>query len=399
MQKTQKKIDIETMKCAYHEQQICNSCTLLGLEYNLTLQQKTQALATLFPDVAIGAFRGVSSPQGGRIRARLAVSGSLDNLQIGFFDDQQKVVPVDQCPLHHVLINDSIARIRQMIQTARLAPYDPGSDRGELKFVVLTCSPSHQQLMIQFVLRSKESVDRIRSLWRKMTEAERHGIAVMSINIQPARSSAISGREEVVVSEQTMLPIRFDAGNNVNRDLLFGPQSFLQTNYEIASALYAAARGMIQSSEAKRVLDLYCGVGAFSLTACSTEQSVVGIDISENAIACANETVRRSGLSHAEFQCRSLDCTSADQLTNSDFDTIICNPPRRGLDAASRALIFAIHPQQVLYSSCNPATLQRDIAELAGKYQLVELYPFDMFPFTTHFEVLALLQRKAVRSW
>ena len=387
------------MKCVYHEQQICNSCTLLGLEYNLTLQQKMQTLASLFPDVAVRPFQGVSSPAGGRIRAKLAVSGSLNDLQIGFFDDQQKVVPVDQCPLHHVLINDSIAHIRQMIQTARLVPYDPSSDRGELKFLVLTCSPSHQQLMIQFVLRSKEAVDRIRSLWRKMTETERQGIAVMSVNIQPARSSAISGREEVAVSEQTMLPIRFDVSDTDNRDLLFGPQSFLQTNYENATALYAAAREIIQSSASRRVLDLYCGVGAFSLTACSPDQSVVGIDNSENAIACANETVRRSGLSNAEFQCRSLDCTSADQLTNSDFDTVICNPPRRGLDAASRALIFAIHPQQVIYSSCNPTTLQRDIVELAAKYQLAELYPFDMFPFTTHFEVLALLQRKAVRSW
>lgn len=387
------------MKCAYHEQQICNSCTLLGLDYSLTLEQKTRALAALFPDVAISAFRGVSSPQGGRIRARLAVSGSLENLQIGFFDDQQKVVPVDLCPLHHGLINDSVAHVRQMIQTARLIPYDPGSDRGELKFVVLTCSPSHQQLMIQFVLRSKESVDRIRSLWRKMTEAERQGIAVMSVNIQPARSSAISGREEVAVSEQTMLPIRFEVSDTNNRDLLFGPQSFLQTNYEIATELYAAARRIIQSSQSRRVLDLYCGVGAFSLTTCSIEQNFMGIDISENAIACANETVRRSGLSNAEFQCRSLDCTSADQLTNRDFDTIICNPPRRGLDAASRALILAIQPQQVICSSCNPVTLQRDIAELATRYQIVELHPFDMFPFTTHFEVLALLQRKTTRSW
>ena len=383
------------MKCVYHEQRICNSCTLLGLDYSQTLQQKSEALAALFPDVTINPFHGVSSPAGGRIRARLAVSGALDNLQIGFFDDQQKVVPVDQCPLHHLLINDSISRTRQMIQTAKLVPYDPGTDRGELKFVVLTCSPSHHQLMIQFVLRSKESVDRVRSLWRKMPEADRTEIAVMSVNIQPARSSAISGREEVAISENTTLPIRFDVGDSSNLALLFGPQSFLQTNHEIATALYAAARRMIQSSQSRRVLDLYCGVGAFSLTGCSAEQSVLGIDISDNAIACAGETVRRNGLINAEFQCRSLDCTTADQLTNSDFDTVICNPPRRGLDAASRALILAIDSQQVVYSSCNPATLHRDIKELSAKYQIVEMTPFDMFPFTNHFEVLALLQRKA----
>lgn len=383
------------MKCVYHEQQICSSCTLLGLQYSQTLQQKSQTLAALFPDAPINPFHGMSSPVGGRIRARLAVSGSISELKIGFFDDQQKVVPVDQCPLHHSLINDSIPRIRQMIQAAKLVPYDPGTDRGELKFVVLTCSPSHQQLMIQFVLRSKEAVDRIRSLWRKMTEADRAGIAVMSVNIQPARSSAISGREEVEISENTMLPMRFDLDECSHRDLLFGPQSFLQTNHEIATSLYAAARMIIQSSQSRRVLDLYCGVGAFSMTACTAEQSVLGIDISENAIACANETIRRNGLTSAEFQCRSLDCTSADQLTNIDFDTIICNPPRRGLDAASRALIRAIGSQRVVYSSCNPTTLQRDILDLSSKYQIVELTPFDMFPFTNHFEVLALLQRKS----
>lgn len=382
------------MKCVYHEQRVCSSCTLLGLQYAQTLEQKSQSLVALFPDVAINPFHGVSSAAGGRIRARLAVSGALDDLQIGFFDDQQKVVPVDQCPLHHPLINDSISRIRHMIQTAKLVPYDPVTDRGELKFVVLTCSPSHHQLMIQFVLRSKESVDRIRSLWRKMSEADRTGIAVMSVNIQPTRSSAISGREEVAISDNIMLPIRFVVDDSGNRDLLFGPQSFLQTNYEIATALYAAVRTKIQISKSRRVLDLYCGAGAFSLTGCSAEQSVLGIDISENAIACASETVRRNGLTNAEFQCRSLDCTTADQLTSSDFDTVICNPPRRGLDAASRALILAVGSQQVVYSSCNPATLQRDIQELSAKYQIVEMTPFDMFPFTNHFEVLALLKRK-----
>ncbi|MFO1000817.1 MAG: methyltransferase [Planctomycetaceae bacterium] len=384
------------MECVYHQQQICRSCTLLGLEYSQTLQQKLQTLAALFPDVAINPFHGVSSPAGGRIRARLAVSGSLEDLQVGFFDDQQRVVPVDQCPLHHSLINDSVPRVRQMIRTAKLSPYNPGADCGELKFVVLTCSPSHQQLMIQFVLRSKEAVDRIRSLWRRMPDHDRAGIAVISVNIQPARSSAISGREEVAISEVTMLPIRFNVGDSGNRDLLFGPQSFLQTNYEMATALYSAARRIIQASEAQRVLDLYCGVGAFSLTACSAEQSVLGIDISENAIACAVETVRRNALMNAEFQCRSLDCTSADQLTNTDFDTVICNPPRRGLDAASLAIILSIRPRQVLYSSCNPTSLQRDIKELSAKYQIIELTPFDMFPLTSHFEVLALLMRKSV---
>ncbi|MBC7968020.1 MAG: methyltransferase, partial [Fuerstia sp.] len=116
-----------------------------------------------------------------------------------------------------------------------------------------------------------------------------------------------------------------------------------------------------------------------------------GIDISINAIACADETARRNHRRNAQFHCRSLDQFTVGELTAQNFDTIICNPPRRGLDTASVALIQSLKPMLLLYSSCNPVTLQRDIQLLTDDYDLEQLQPFDMFPYTDHFEVLALL--------
>jgi 23S rRNA (uracil747-C5)-methyltransferase len=168
----------------------------------------------------------------------------------------------------------------------------------------------------------------------------------------------------------------------------------LQTNYQVATSLYETAAALVQESRTENVLDLYCGAGAFSLMASSTAMKVLGIDVSANAIECAEEASRRNGLLNAEYQCRSLECTTADQLSGCEFDTIICNPPRRGLDAATVSLIRTIRPERVLYSSCNAKTLQRDVLALAGEYRVESLRPFDMFPFTTHFEVLALLVRK-----
>ena len=263
------------------------------------------------------------------------------------------------------------------------------TDRGELKFVVLTCSPTHRQLMIQFVLRSREAVDRIRSYWRKMTDVEKQLVAVMSINLQPARSSTITGTEEILISEQTNLPIRF-----ADTELLFGPQSFLQTNYEVAAALYAAAGSIMRDQAAGSVLDLYCGAGAFSLTAGVNARAVIGIDVSANAIACATEAATRNDRTNVQFQCRSLEAITADRLAERDFDAIICNPPRRGLDSATVALIQSLRPRLLLYSSCNAASLKRDIERIAADYQTEYLQPFDMFPFTQHFEVLAMLVRR-----
>lgn len=377
------------MHCAHFESQRCRSCSLLDNTYNATLQHKQDVLTQLFPATRILPFVPCREVAGSRIRAKLAVTGTLDDLQIGFFDDQQTLVAVDDCPLHHALINEFTQRLPSIIRENRLMPCDMQADRGELKFVVITCSPTQQQLMVQFVLRSREAVDRVRSLWRRMTDVEKQSIAVMSVNIQPVRSSTIAGTEEIPISEATNLPIRFG-----NTELLFGPQSFLQTNFEIAAALYASAAHLLQDHSAENVLDLYCGVGAFSLAACSHARSVTGIDISSNAIACADEAVRRNHRQNVQFLCHSLDRFAADGLTSHNFDTIICNPPRRGLDAASVTLIQALNPRLLLYSSCNPVTLQRDIQLLASDYQMDHLQPFDMFPFTHHFEVLALLVRK-----
>ncbi len=427
------------MLCEHFQSQLCRSCSLLDNTYEATLQHKQDALSQLFPETQILPFVPCQNVAGSRIRAKLAVTGTLDDPQIGFFDDEQSLVAVDDCPLHHPLINEFTKRLPSIIRETRLVPYDMQTDRGELKFVVLTGSPTHQQLMVQFVLRSREAVDRVRSLWRRMgpivdfdrraadvdfregeapaepttavemhgsagassaqfqnrlnvrrtTDVEKQTIAVMSINLQPVRSSTITGAEEIPISESTNLPIRFG-----DTELLFGPQCFLQTNYEIATALYSAAARLLQVHKAENVLDLYCGVGAFSLTACTHARSVTGIDISSNAIACADEAARRNHRHHAQFRCRSLDQFRADELTAHNFDTIICNPPRRGLDTASVTLIQTLKPRLLLYSSCNPVTLRRDLQLLDSDYRLNLLQPFDMFPFTHHCEVLALLLRR-----
>ena len=401
----------------------CRSCGLLDHSYEQSLVVKHRALRELFPNVNVLPFVPVTSAAGSRIRAKLAVFGSLEQPQIGFLDEQKQIVAVDQCPLHHPLINDFTRQLPDIIREARLTPYDRLTDRGELKVVVVTCSPTSRKLMVQFVLRSREAVDRIRRLWRHLfspfspsqgeplslrrhrewptradrpdegvrresTGAEDSIISVLSVNLQPIRSPLINGPDEILISEQTSLPIPFGS-----TELLFGPQSFLQTNHEIASALYAAAGQILRARSSDDVLDLYCGVGAFALTAAASARSVLGIEVSSNAIDCATEAARRNGTVQTHFLCSSLDRFTASELPGQKFDTVICNPPRRGLDDASIALIRAVRPETLVYSSCNPVTLARDLERLARDYRLLQLQPFDMFPFTSHCEVLAVLQQ------
>lgn len=361
------------------------------MTYEQSLGIRFAALQRLFPFVSIEDFRGVTSAVGSRIRAKLAVSGSIDSPQIGFWDDQRSLVAADQCPLHHPAINAHVEPLKQLIRDAKLVPYDVASDRGELKFAVLTWSPTHEQLMLQLVLRSRESIDRIRSFWRREQARQWTSTTVLSVNLQPVRSSQIAGDEDVAITESQTLPIRFGT-----TELLFGPRSFLQTNYEIAAALYAHAAAIMDTIGTRSLLDLYCGVGAFSLTSGPGVTSIFGIDVSPNAIHCAATAAAQNGRHRATFRCLSLNEPLGMELIPSDIDTILCNPPRRGLDGPSVELIRSLRPAHVLYSSCNPATLQRDAALLESEYHILRLTPFDMFPYTHHCEVLAVLERSCV---
>jgi 23S rRNA (uracil747-C5)-methyltransferase len=388
------------MDCSYFRTHVCRSCSLLESDYQSILVSRDAAVRKLFLDSQILPCVGVEQSAGSRIRGKLAVAGTTDDPLIGFFAESQQFTPVDQCPLHHPLISQFATELPNLIRDYRLIPYAPSTDTGELKFVVVTCSPGSSsldvhlpgtqfsgELMVQFVLRSKEAVDRIRKAW--LTGDLKRGcpIGVVSLSIQPERSSKISGVIDIPVSDQIWLPLRFE-----DVDLLYGPSSFLQTNYEMAVRLYGAARRLLTEHQAASVLDLYCGAGAFSLLAAPATATSLGVDVSADAIAAATESARRAHRSTARFLCRNLSNATDSDLLSSGFDVVVCNPPRRGLDGASLHWIRSAHPRLLLYSSCNVVTLKRDADLLAADFRMVQLQAFDMFPWTSHFEVLALME-------
>lgn len=379
---------MELFSCRHFDALTCRSCSYLDQPAGVVISEKQSHLQNLFPDVALQPAVACDTPFGSRIRARLAVTGTFDSPVFGFFNDLQQVVPVADCPLHHPLITGAMQTVAEFVRSAKLTPYSPEQNAGELKFLVLTASPSHNQLMIQWVLRSREAVDRIRSLWRRLSAAERGSLSVMSIGIQGQRSSRIYGEEDIRISETQRLPIQFGPVK-----LALGSGSFVQTNHEIASKLYLAAEQRLAGGRPERVLDLYCGTGAFSLLAGKCGHDVLGIDITPESIASAMDSAQSQRIT-ARFACRSLQAFQAEELADRAFDTVICNPPRRGLDDATKTLIQNIQPRRILYSSCNPETLRRDLEPLKGTMEIRFLQLFDMFPMNRHYEVLCELVRR-----
>jgi len=373
--------------CQHFSARRCQSCEHLPLTFSGSVSQKQNLLAQLFPGVSLQPLQHCSNPNGSRIRARMAVDWKQSSPTFGFFDQQQRVVPVEDCPLHHPLISQAVPFLREFLLRARLTPFDPDRNTGELKFAVLTAAPDSESLMIQWVLRSEEAVSRIRSAWRRLSLADRGCVRVMGIGIQPLRTSQIAAELQLNVSEESSLRIRFG-----QLSLFFGPGSFIQTNHEMAALLYQAAGQRIAAGVPGPVLDLYCGSGGFGLMAASHGRAVLGLERSALAVENARRAAVEMGFT-AEFRQCSLESEQDIVDKSSGFSTVICNPPRRGLDAASLELIQRLAPQRLLYSSCSPQTLGRDLRLLAGNFRPVWMQGFDMFPLTEHFEVLCELER------
>ncbi|MEZ6041400.1 MAG: methyltransferase domain-containing protein [Planctomycetaceae bacterium] len=398
------------MQCSYFQQGICRSCSQLDKPYHQTVTTKHHALAALFPDVRIQDFR-ISEAAGARIRARIAISGSIAAPEFGFLDQTRKLVAVDQCPLHHPRINGLIESLKPLIAEYRLHPWSVTTGKGELRHIIVTVSPLDGRMMLQFVLRSREAVDRIRSLWRCHRDNVLSSVDVLSVNLQPGRTSQLTGDTEIPISDSSEFRILYqlsedqtstDSNEASAVGLYYGPQSFVQTNHAVATRLYCEARNILQSHGCTRVLDVYCGVGAFSLLAIGGQNqdgrgvSIHGFDISEDSIHCAQRSAVAIKNLETHFEvadaatCQATRTSFSTDSNGSAFDAVICNPPRRGLDEGVLQLLDRTPAPMVLYSSCNPMTLARDLVRLSGTYRFEQLTPFDMFPFSEHMEVLAV---------
>jgi 23S rRNA (uracil747-C5)-methyltransferase len=168
----------------------------------------------------------------------------------------------------------------------------------------------------------------------------------------------------------------------------------MQVTPEVAFRLYSTARDLAAKLGARDVLDLFCGVGGFSLHVASVTNSVVGVELSDSAIRSARESAALLGYQHTTFHASDVD-RFLSQNTELRPDLVIANPPRRGLSHSTINHIVAMTPQHILYSSCNPETFARDAALLCAHYDLNKVIPFDMFPMTRHCEVLGIFSKGA----
>ena len=386
----------EHASCSYFSAGTCRSCSLLGIEPGKRITTKESIVLKALSDRGVTPrkvepIRVPNSPWGSRCKTKVSVTGTVEAPLLGIVRSDLSSQDLSECPLTPPHVQELFATLKVMIKEANLIPYNIKEKTGELKNIIVMNNHDASQGIVRFVLRSSEAIPRIRKSIVGL-QTKHPWVKVVTCNIQPIPAAILEGPDEEILTEQRSIEVQY---NDIT--LTFMPQSFMQVTHEIAEALYHRAATYVRENSFSHALDLFCGVGGFSLSIASSVPQITGVEVSPMAVESARHSAACLAASHASFFADDVEAFLSRSLTHEP-DLIIVNPPRRGLSDRIRQRILELKPTAIVYSSCDPETFARDVSEWMADYELVTLSPFDMFPMTDHCEVLGIFERKSTNS-
>ena len=297
-----------------------------------------------------------------------------------------KVLNIQHCLLQPKLGNKILADVRNYIKKSAAAVYGLRTHIGFWRFLMLRYSVANNQWMVNIVTAAEDR-RQLQPLADQLMEKYPEIVSVMN-NITARKAAITTGEYEICLKGDSVItdkigPFEFEISTN----------SFFQTNSKGAEKLYDVVKQYAGLSGDETVIDLYSGTGAIAIYLSNAARQVTGIDISSSAIADAVNNCRRNQISNCRFV--QGDINSYRSAPGDPPDVMIIDPPRAGMHKKVVKQVLEIHPGRIVYVSCNPATLARDLALLQDRYRVFEVQPVDMFPHTYHIETVARLKLKS----
>jgi len=299
----------------------------------------------------------------------------------GRFD---RFVPAENCMLMPTMGTEILESIKRKSLEMELEPYDIREDSGLLRYVPLRFSETNGDYICSITVRRKEPKLIGELLRHVQSEIPGMSAGVMIVNTRTGDTA--QGDEYHLVGcgfiEEEIAGITFR----------ISPSSFFQTNTVMARRFYDRIVEFAELTGEERVIDLYCGTGTIAQLVSSKAQRILGIESVEAAILDARESAERNGISNIEFVCDRVENAAKTVFDDFEPDVVILDPPRSGMAGKSLKRLLDYTPQALIYASCNPTTLARDLAILAEKYDFVRFAVIDMFPQTYHIECVTRLE-------
>ena len=390
--------------CPYHE--YCGGCNWQFIEYEKQLEYKHAIVEGLLrhtgkvADVPIQPVSPAPRALGYRNKMEFSFSDKRWLLP-DEVDTQQhyehfalglhvpgtfyKIIDIDRCLLHSERGNEILQEVKRYARGSGLPVYGLRSHRGFWRYLVLRHSHYFDQWQVNIVTGGEREPE-LRALAAILED--RFGnieSIIQSINTRRG-GTAIAERERVLTGTGSM---REKIGEFTFE---ISAQSFFQTNTAMAEQLYEHVRDLASLTGEETVIDLYCGIGTIAILLAPFASRVLGMDIAESSIRDAGKNCELNGIGNCEFLCGDV----RELLSRPGFrpDLLIADPPRAGIHRKVVEQILHLMPDKIIYVSCNPSTLARDLALLTERYVIGQVQPFDLFPNTHHVETVVLLEQR-----
>ena len=374
----------------------CGGCNLRHINYADTLNMKRKIVQnlvnkTLKNEVKVNEIIGMDKPFYYRNKAQYPVGKDKENKPvIGVFANRtHEIIPINKCYIQNEQTEEIAKYVFELWNKNNLSIYDETTRKGLLRHIVTKIGIKTNEIMLILVINGSKFKDEESFVNNIINRYPNVKTIVKNINTK--NTNVILGDKNSTLYGEGYIKDRLG-----EYTFKISPLSFYQVNPIQAEKLYNIGVQAAQISKNDVVFDLYCGIGTISIFMAKYAKEVYGIEIVDEAVKMAEENASLNKIENTKFISGDVEII-LDELINLKHiipDVIMIDPPRKGLDNKSIENIKKIQPNKFVYISCNPATLVRDLAKFEDMYDVQEIQPVDMFPWTSHVECVSVLYLK-----
>lgn len=377
-------------KCSVSKK--CGSCQYQGVPYKEQLAAKKKRMKKLLGKFAnVKPIIGMDDPFYYRNKVHAVFDrDKKGNIICGTYEAKtHKVVPIEECMIEDKISQEIIRTIRDMLKSFRIKTYDEDTGYGLLRHVLVRRGFSTDEIMVVLVIGSPIFPSKnnfVKALRKKYPQ-----ITTVVLNVNDKKTSMVLGERDIVIY-----------GKGYIRDTLCGctfrisPQSFYQVNPVQTEILYKTAIEYAGLGRKETVIDAYCGIGTIGLVAAKRAKNVIGVELNPDAVRDARINAKENKITNARFYQGDAGEFMENMAENGEHaDVVFMDPPRIGSDKKFMSSVIKLNPSRIVYISCGPETLARDLEYLTKHgYDVRKIQPVDMFSFTDHCENICLLTKK-----
>lgn len=374
----------------------CGGCCYQHITYAEELRAKEKKVRDALTRIGgqdgakLRGITGAPTTEHYRNKAQYPVGRDKDGrIVTGFYRPRSHdIVPVERCLIQSEKADRIAAVVRAWMQDYDVPPYDYAAKRGAVRHIYVRVGEKSGESQLTLIAATHK-MPALDELIRRL-RAQEPSLTGILLSHNQRGDNVILGDKTDVLWGEPMLEDRL-----CGHSFLLSPEAFYQVNHAQAEKLYACALDFAGLTGQETVIDLYCGAGTITLALAEQAKQVIGVEIVPEAVENAKRNALRNDMTNVEFLCADAG-QAARQLAQRGVapDVLVVDPPRKGLDETARDAILKMLPPRVVYVSCDPATLARDIAELCGAgYALERAQAFDLFPRTNHVETVVLLSK------